>query len=625
MPTHHRRSVDNPFANRSNRTVGYSDHRYGNPHHHNQQNRSRKGCLRSPLTCFIITLGCISFLILPPSNLDDQSLYKNADLEREKPTKQQSVPKELTEFEINNDDTAIDGNFEKSNHSLQNSSTKEVSIDETKNDVKKKDVIENFDFEKEYFFDRENNFIEEEYKDHGESSGDFDTVGKSQPREIFHIDESQNNENAGHAIIDSEFHKKNLTEQESNAFVDVFNLGGESEPHERHKIEEFQTHKKSEVMKINNTVYQTKLGGATKLNKSYDEGLSTDKIELEYSELLTTKDTDSVTNVDERGDGNRDEKREHEEEVDDEKAFVEDAVRRFSNLDENYKLEEKNFTNTTSDNFARGNPLVNVTNISGSLALTPLNPDQTLPSKPMHANNNVTSNDEPTRENVTNQNFTASTNSSNVADAKSVNFSEEGFEDADEDRSKELMNTRVVDIVLASENITTIIVNETQIDSNSTTGEKSENVEDKTKFSSTTAFIEIISENEIVDENPITNRNSELTGEVIPETLESVASSSNTSNTARVFDDIVPSTNFDNVTKADVKKIKTNHMGINGASNADGNSLATAVNNTESGKTNNLTVSTESVKLENITNATTSATSQNHQNTTGNLRGFTVD
>lgn len=178
MRTHHRRNVNNPFASRSHRTVGYLDHRYGNPNHHNQHTRGRKGCLCSPLTFCIILLGCISFFILPSSNFEQHSLLK-----------------ESKEFENIKDDTSVDRNDEKHSHPLESSPTDGILGDETKKDDNKNDDIENSNVKENNFLsDPEKNVDEEDYNHNDDINNDLNLSEKSEPHVSFDNEEPQINE-----------------------------------------------------------------------------------------------------------------------------------------------------------------------------------------------------------------------------------------------------------------------------------------------------------------------------------------------------------------------------------------------------------------------------------------------
>ena len=747
MRTHHRRSVNNPFANRSHRTVGYSDHRYGNAHHHNQQNRGRKGCLRSPLTCFVMLLGCISFLILPSSNLDDQPLLNNINPDREKPTEPQSLPKESKEFELRNDDTATDRSIEKSSSFSQNYSGDEALDQKTKKGNNEINVIENVDVEEyNFLYDRNNHLMEGEYNDDGVIGIDFNLVGKSETHEVFNIDESQINEKS------REDHEKDLREQDSNSFVDVFNLG-ESEPHERYENKKFETNIKSKGndMKSDDAIYQSTIEPKNEINISYEEGRPTDKIEFGSFEVLTMKDMDSLVDLNETEFdegiemeeiedeiGDLDEKREIGKEESVNEVSVEDAVRIFSNLDESYGMQGKNLTHNTSGNFAGGDPLTNVSNTSGTLIPIPPNLNQTLSNELLYANNSATLSDESTDGIVTNRNVTMSTNLSNLTDVEHTNFTEEGSKFRNEDEFKSLSNTKGAEIISANEAMTELMfMNETGKGSNSSSRGNSEKITDEAKSSPTvieiivtnetidenlitygksevsgeaifadnatsssntsfteifvknepfnenlitngnsevtgvsihgdqaisssstsfteiniknetvdenlttngnsevtgesihaeslsnTSFAEIIIKNETVDENMTTKGNSEVTGETIEATIQSVASSSNTSTTARVFDVGSTSTNFGDVARIDVKRPKTSHVDTFDTVIGDSDSLAITSNNTESVTIKSSSFSAESVELEDIAKATTTTTNESGLNRTGNLRGF---
>jgi hypothetical protein len=99
MVAHHRRNVNNPFANKSRRrTVGYSDNRYGNSHQNSQNHRWRKGSLFRPITCVILVVGCmVLFSAMPSSYYDDSliQLQKLHDATDEKPKKGTSEDQSL--------------------------------------------------------------------------------------------------------------------------------------------------------------------------------------------------------------------------------------------------------------------------------------------------------------------------------------------------------------------------------------------------------------------------------------------------------------------------------------------------------------------------------------------------
>ncbi len=92
MNLNHRRNVKNPFANKSRRTVGYSDQRYGSQ----LTNRGKKGFFRNRLTIAFAVLGCVLFLTAfdPSMNYDD---LKSATFIKEKVAEPKSSEKKTPE------------------------------------------------------------------------------------------------------------------------------------------------------------------------------------------------------------------------------------------------------------------------------------------------------------------------------------------------------------------------------------------------------------------------------------------------------------------------------------------------------------------------------------------------
>eukprot|EP00533_Pseudo-nitzschia_delicatissima_P005589 CAMPEP_0116095868 /NCGR_PEP_ID=MMETSP0327-20121206/9891_1 /TAXON_ID=44447 /ORGANISM="Pseudo-nitzschia delicatissima, Strain B596" /LENGTH=430 /DNA_ID=CAMNT_0003587561 /DNA_START=35 /DNA_END=1324 /DNA_ORIENTATION=- len=91
MTMSHRRNVNNPFANRSRRTVGYSDQRYGSQ----QTHRGKKGLSFTRMTFLLIALSFIVFFnaFMPQANLDDYtSTDKEKASERKPVEKKTSAP-----------------------------------------------------------------------------------------------------------------------------------------------------------------------------------------------------------------------------------------------------------------------------------------------------------------------------------------------------------------------------------------------------------------------------------------------------------------------------------------------------------------------------------------------------
>jgi len=608
MGTHHRRTVNNPFANRSLRTVGYSDHRYGNSHHHNKHRRGRKGCLRNNATCFIIFLGCIFYLFFPSSKFKDPPVLNDINLDREKPTEQQSLPNQPKELERNNDHKTIDKNFEKLNFSSESSPKEDLLVGERNKDMEAHDVVETMAREE---INRENIHKEKKSNDSSGISNDF-VSGKS-----------QTNDKSVGAIIDRN-HEKDLNEEKSNSDVDGLKLGENDEPHERYKnnASEINGNSEGNGVKNDDSIDQ----GDTRKKKEYtgEDGvgdvMENDDAIDQGDTLWATNETDFINNLDEpQLDGGLevvDKKKEYtgEEYVD--KDYRQNEVTGFSNNDENYGMEKKNLTTANTNNVTTDDSSTNLLNSSKSLTSMASSLDQILSNERVSAENNTILIEISTSGNNTVQNVTTPTVTSNITSGKSIHFSEEGLKDSNEDKSKSLLNTTVAEIDLVNKTTKLLLANEKEKGSNFSSTKKSGKDEGKPKLSPNASVAEIGLGNEVIDHIVIADENSEVNGEASKKDLEYRISPLNTSSTATSVNETAPSSNFGNVAISNVINANTSQTNIHDTSISDMGSLASTSDSTNSSK---------SVKLENITNDTTGAMNESGSNRTGNLLGFIGD
>eukprot|EP00531_Pseudo-nitzschia_arenysensis_P021255 CAMPEP_0116149182 /NCGR_PEP_ID=MMETSP0329-20121206/18787_1 /TAXON_ID=697910 /ORGANISM="Pseudo-nitzschia arenysensis, Strain B593" /LENGTH=127 /DNA_ID=CAMNT_0003645431 /DNA_START=34 /DNA_END=414 /DNA_ORIENTATION=- len=98
MTMNHRRNVNNPFANKSRRTVGYSDQRYGSQ----QTNRGKKGFFQKRSTIIFAILGFV-FLFTVSNTGTSYDDYNSSTTSKEKvdgPKSSENKTPETKESEI---------------------------------------------------------------------------------------------------------------------------------------------------------------------------------------------------------------------------------------------------------------------------------------------------------------------------------------------------------------------------------------------------------------------------------------------------------------------------------------------------------------------------------------------
>jgi len=410
MSAHHRRNVNNPFANTSRRTVGYSDHRYGNPNH--QQHRGRRSFLRSPMSCILIVVGSMFFLsVLPSSNYDNQSLFKEVNTEKEKTTEHQSSQKASKQVV-----TLIDPKLETTDGSPESSPDIDLNHYDQKDDKTKqsnyfanKYVVEN-DSSSDSHVSDDKNAMDEAYQHLQETNAEnqknadpiFKVSNESHPDTDPGHDEQKDDYEIKQNVASDEDHidgdNQLINDAEENyeidndsghilnnkinffhKFEDLSNLDGNNAPFGVDKIKESEANEKPEDRGVHDEVDQE--------NTSYEHLKKFVEVVIIEDEDLVDLGNETMLDEEEENEEQEEEtnqvqsvneKIEPEEVNNDNDAIVDsseedrkdhtaiDLLIPFAILDKNGKMRDKNLTNFISDTITGNDTLTKALDVSNT-------------------------------------------------------------------------------------------------------------------------------------------------------------------------------------------------------------------------------------------------------------------